>query len=313
MRNLSKEFADNRFHRTYLLANMLDRIAANPFGFLHYLEEIFVNGGIEPYIPPFQKVSALHRFARSVIWSNFYDHMMPPVTLVPSNKQKFQGAPMYDEEVWVLPIEVAFEEYDLAFTSFNEYRELSGLPPLQPGFRRHVQSKDHSACDDSCIAINDDYGDYWNEMQIAEPSLDTLLERMADEIFFIMFGNRSFLARLNKLLAMYVTNAAFSEDFDTAKFFKHGSSGTTLKRCSIPAWAKRAVEFRDRGMCTYCQRQLGTLHTPMNHAQFDHIIPLAQGGLNDVTNLQLLCDDCNNKKSARTQPPGQYYERWYPV
>ncbi|MET8046834.1 HNH endonuclease [Streptosporangium sp. NPDC005286] len=313
MRDRSRDFADNRFHRTYLLANTIDRIASNPFGYLHDLEEIFVNGGIQSYLAPFQKTSALHRFARSIIWHNFYNHMMTPVTLVPSDVQKFEGAPLYDEAVWVLPIEAAFEEYELEFMTFNDYREACDLPALPPGFHRHVRSEDHKSCDSNCVAINDDYGNYWNELQIAEPSLDLLLDRMSDEIFYVMFGNRSFLAHLHKLLAMYVTNAAFDEDFDTSKLFKHGTYASTLKRQRIPSWAKRAVEFRDRGMCTYCQRQLGTLHTPINHANFDHIVPLAKGGLNDATNLQLLCDDCNNKKSARSEPPGHLYERWYPV
>ncbi|WP_327049334.1 HNH endonuclease [Microbispora sp. NBC_01189] len=313
MRDLTREFTENRYHRTYLAANTIDKIATNPFGYLHTLEEIFVNDGIVPYLAPFQKCSALHRFAYDVIWQQFYDHLMPPVTLIESDRQKFDDAPLYDATMRVLPIEVAFEEYELEHMTFNDYRAMMGLKPLKPGFHRHVRADDHSGCNDDCVAINDDYGEYWNELLLAEPSFETLLNRMSDEIFFVMFSNRSFLARLNNLLSNYVQDAAFHEDPEVRKFFSHKSSGSHLKRCNIPTWAKRAVEFRDRGMCTYCQRQLGTLHTPISHANFDHVVPLAKGGLNDVTNLQLLCDDCNGKKHAGSEPPGILYQRWYPV
>lgn len=45
--------------------------------------------------------------------------------------------------------------------------------------------------------------------------------------------------------------------------------------------------------------------------RFDHIVPLAAGGLNDVTNLQLLCRACNREKSADRLRPSAEYRRWY--
>ena len=50
----------------------------------------------------------------------------------------------------------------------------------------------------------------------------------------------------------------------------------------------------------------------MNQAEYDHIIPLASSGLNDVSNFQLLCRECNNEKRAVIRAPGQNYERWFP-
>ena len=45
--------------------------------------------------------------------------------------------------------------------------------------------------------------------------------------------------------------------------------------------------------------------------RFDHIVPLASGGLNDITNIQLLCDPCNATKSAKPIAPSDTYRRWY--
>ena len=44
---------------------------------------------------------------------------------------------------------------------------------------------------------------------------------------------------------------------------------------------------------------------------FDHIIPLALGGINDVTNIQLLCESCNKSKGANKISTSTKYERWY--
>jgi 5-methylcytosine-specific restriction endonuclease McrA len=41
------------------------------------------------------------------------------------------------------------------------------------------------------------------------------------------------------------------------------------------------------------------------------MIPLAEGGINDVTNLQLLCGECNLKKGDRCTGTSCRYERWF--
>ena len=47
------------------------------------------------------------------------------------------------------------------------------------------------------------------------------------------------------------------------------------------------------GKCAYCRVKLGRKH------HVDHIVPVAKGGTNDPSNLQLLCIPCNRKKAAR--------------
>ncbi|WP_083635845.1 HNH endonuclease signature motif containing protein [Rhizobium gallicum] len=43
--------------------------------------------------------------------------------------------------------------------------------------------------------------------------------------------------------------------------------------------------------------------------RYDHLVPLARFGANDVTNLQLLCEPCNLKKAAGLQPVSPFYPR----
>ena len=59
----------------------------------------------------------------------------------------------------------------------------------------------------------------------------------------------------------------------------------------IPKSVKDAVWRRDGGKCTTCGSQ--------EFLEFDHIIPFSLGGSNTYRNVQLLCQTCNRKKSAR--------------
>lgn len=53
-----------------------------------------------------------------------------------------------------------------------------------------------------------------------------------------------------------------------------------------------ALYQRQEGKCVYCSKPLKTKY----HA--DHIVPLSRGGSNWITNIQLTCGPCNNRKRA---------------
>lgn len=59
-------------------------------------------------------------------------------------------------------------------------------------------------------------------------------------------------------------------------------------RIPIPPVIRQYVLDRDQHQCRHCGAQ--------THLEIDHIIPLAQGGTNDLSNLQTLCRPCNAKK-----------------
>lgn len=65
---------------------------------------------------------------------------------------------------------------------------------------------------------------------------------------------------------------------------------------------KRAIKFsrgniymRDNGKCQYCGDKV-----PMATFTYDHIVPRAQGGKTEWTNVAVACSKCNQKKGNRT-------------
>jgi hypothetical protein len=66
--------------------------------------------------------------------------------------------------------------------------------------------------------------------------------------------------------------------------------GTRVNREVISDVVKHHVWTRDEGRCVDCGSQ--------TNLQFDHVIPLAMGGSNELANLQLLCAVCNRRKGA---------------
>lgn len=65
-------------------------------------------------------------------------------------------------------------------------------------------------------------------------------------------------------------------------------------RIRLNASVRQYVFQRDRHRCQSCGQT--------TNLQIDHIIPLARGGSNDISNLQTLCATCNQRKRDRLDP-----------
>jgi 5-methylcytosine-specific restriction protein A len=67
------------------------------------------------------------------------------------------------------------------------------------------------------------------------------------------------------------------------------------KRVAIPSEVRKYVLERDNYQCRSCGKTAAEakLH-------IDHIIPLARGGMDDISNLQTLCQRCNQRKRHNT-------------
>jgi hypothetical protein len=74
-------------------------------------------------------------------------------------------------------------------------------------------------------------------------------------------------------------------------FFNRTNNVTKLTRNKIPEEVRHAVWRRDEGRCVECGSK--------ENLEFDHIIPFSEGGSNTERNIQLLCEKCNRKKSAK--------------
>jgi len=68
---------------------------------------------------------------------------------------------------------------------------------------------------------------------------------------------------------------------------------TTEGRDAIPSAVRREVWRRDEGKCKKCSSR--------KNLEYDHIIPVAEGGSNTARNIELLCQDCNRAKSDLIQ------------
>jgi 5-methylcytosine-specific restriction endonuclease McrA len=124
-------------------------------------------------------------------------------------------------------------------------------------------------------------------------------------VFFLLFSNRNFLRNFNLALAKYLQeNPKFVPEKCRRK------DGKVKRDGYIPTWAKKAVFFRDQGRCVLCTKDIsGMLNTCTPH--FDHIVPLIMWGVNDPCNLQLLCEQCNLKKSGNSSITVNRHAEWW--
>ncbi len=135
--------------------------------------------------------------------------------------------------------------------------------------------------------------------------LPELTDRVAKEVFHVLFTNRKVLKNFGRVAADRVLEVA--PGFYPEKFGRTGK----LLRARVPQWARNAVFHRDKGLCVHCHTDLTRLIHQQNALHFDHVIPLARGGMNDVTNLQLLCERCNLGKGGSETATVASYESWY--
>ncbi len=76
-------------------------------------------------------------------------------------------------------------------------------------------------------------------------------------------------------------------------------------RIYIPPDVRKYIFERDLYHCQSC----GKTHAEAN-LNVDHIIPLARGGKNDISNLQTLCCGCNQCKRDHLDPRfRRYFDR----
>ncbi len=89
------------------------------------------------------------------------------------------------------------------------------------------------------------------------------------------------------------------------QFDKNRQQRTTGRR-----WMDiRHIVLIEEPICMICSRKAST--------QVDHIIPLCKGGTDERSNLQGLCDECHDEKTAKDlgikEPPNKIGLDGYPM
>ncbi|WP_273994012.1 HNH endonuclease [Vibrio parahaemolyticus] len=126
---------------------------------------------------------------------------------------------------------------------------------------------------------------------LREVAIDELAPQIQVEVFNLLYADRCFLIEFNKLIANDIKEMA-KEDYP----FLLKRDGVVNRATYWPAWLKRALFCREKGLCAVCKTDLSSLHHTSGKTAIDHMVPLNLGGVNDATNLQLLCESCNLSK-----------------
>lgn len=284
---------EGRFYETYYFANVVRNVLHDQISYLRTLDGFYGNDEHLEYVKPFPRWSAFHSFIAFTI-SELVSDQLDKLQLDRRKAEltRFATYPRALEDLnpTSLPLNDALRYYDIEHPSFEAWLTERGKTFLD--------------------AHEDDAFDYYNDLRLEGP-FDALLNKAVPEAFFVLFQNRGLLLLFNDMMAAGVADT--DTDSLPDEYRMYFESPGILRRVTTPSWVKRAVFYRDRGLCVLCQRDLSGTMIISNLAHYDHMVPLARGGLNDVTNIQLLCQDCNLRKHDADGTTSNIYEAWYPL
>lgn len=138
----------------------------------------------------------------------------------------------------------------------------------------------------------DELEDYACELQ--NFFIDNILDTIVDDAFTILYMDKNFLHEFNKQCSEIIKGL---KKIDYPELLKE--DGVINRIGYYPTWFKRGIEYRDKCRCSICGCDLSSSFTTIVDKNFDHIIPLNEGGNNDPSNWQLTCESCNKSKGAR--------------
>ncbi len=289
---MKRSFIEITFYETYYFANVVKNILEDRFSYIRTLNDFYGDDRCLDYTSPFREFSAFHSFIQFVVNDVISDDVNGiKLDIRQDEVANFQSIPAaLEPHPSKLPVNLAMDRLGIQHQSFDEWLHKNGRTFLD-------------ACDEDVT----DYYDYLRE----EGQFDQILDQVTAEAFFVLFQNRNVLLLFNDMMASEVRTLSDGsiENVASSVFARPG----VLRRVPIPNWVQRAVFYRDRGMCVLCHQDLSGLISIWCEENYDHIVPLAEGGLNDVTNIQLLCRACNSKKRAGEPVTSDHYEAWYEI
>lgn len=148
-----------------------------------------------------------------------------------------------------------------------------------------VSKLDHNNCSNKLEKYAEDLQSFF---------VYNLLDIVVNDVFSILYMDKDFMHSFNLQCSKIIKRLKVKDHPDLLK--KDG----VLKRITYyPQWLKSGIKYRDKCRCSICGCDLSSAFTTIVDKNFDHIIPLAEGGNNDPSNWQLLCESCNKTKGAR--------------
>lgn len=76
----------------------------------------------------------------------------------------------------------------------------------------------------------------------------------------------------------------------------------TTERDLLPPGMKYTLYSETNGRCSHCGKKIGYADSTV-----DHVVPISKGGTNAMSNLAILCEDCNKDKYNHVINPKDYY------
>lgn len=277
-----------RYHETYAIANIVTNVLADPVLYCRSLDDFYGDNPSVGFAIPFPKFSAFHQFVEFVL-RNYISEDISAFNLNTA-RDSFRFFKKVQKGIkFFLPINISLSYHGLEHDSFEAWLSEQG---------KNIES-----------ASEDDVSGYYEDLYLTE-AFDMFISQTVQEVFFIMFLNRQTLLDFNDLIARNAIDPILLDEVGS-DYKKYFSSSGKLRRVKIPRWVKNAVFHRDRGHCVFCNKDVSGTLSLQNENNFDHIVPLSKGGINDVSNIQLLCDKCNLEKSDSEPKTSATCEKWY--
>lgn len=180
-----------------------------------------------------------------------------------------------------------------------QFKEGEGVcVPIEFAFDKGAHARKHTYLAETGCDMNE-----WNK-QISEPL------HIKSDIFLKLFNKgsvwvfRDYLYLLEgaeyepeEVKKLHIKHFAFRKEKQFVKMMKEVERFERFEKINpvyreqIPEEVRMYVWRRDNGRCVKCNSD--------KDLEFDHIIPVSEGGSNTERNIQLLCSRCNREKSNK--------------
>ncbi|HAV1378311.1 TPA: HNH endonuclease [Vibrio parahaemolyticus] len=170
----------------------------------------------------------------------------------------------YEDMAPILPM---LESHQIEFLELDEY--------IKDWYRDDDTGETIEVTEDHIEMFKHQYA-----FEYIEPIVDKqFIPIIVTEVFSLLFADRE---------AMKVFNLKVAESIGQR----------TQRNTYWPKWLERALFCREKGLCAICKSDLSSMFHTHGKLAIDHIVPIALNGVNDPTNLQILCQTCNGQKSG---------------